>query len=315
MMNHLAAIGPTPFATPHGQVQRCVVCAALLGAAAGVTEPYPTCFAVACRMVVSRRDEMDDTSFRFFLQRQAQQRRALAALAAAAEARRTQERVENARFWLLLETAVRPPAGALQLVVPSGPARSRPLTAARRARYRAHLQAMANLAAALPQGSLIQHDDGAAGAASSLPGRLCGLCGGGCCTRGANHAYLSPTTLRRFMDAQPQLSVAQVVAAYAERMPAAARWGSCINHTGTGCNLPRAMRSDICNNFACAALAQLQVAQQGPARVHVVLVVRRTQAQWQRDRADLDNAVNGAAVLREHGARRVAVKPFVDARA
>lgn len=311
MPTHLAGAGRPPVVTPHGHhAQHCVVCDASLRP--GVADPYPTCHAIACRMVVSRRDEIDDTSFRHFLQRQLQQKRALAALAAAADGRRTRESEENARVWAQLATVARAPVGTLQLVVPFGPSRGHPLSLARRARYRAHVQAMASRAALLAPGAPATGvvDDAGADVAtdvatSSLPGRLCGVCGGGCCTRGANHAYLCPPTLRRFMDAQPQLSITSVVAAYVDRMPANARWDSCINHTRFGCSLPRAMRSDICNDFACGALQQLQAA---PA-VQVVLVVRRAQQLWLRDRPDLDNVVNGAAVLRETGVRRMAVKP------
>lgn len=304
-----------PFASAGGRSARCVVCAGMVRPGLDAADPYPTCHAVACRMVVSRRDEMGETPFRFYLQRHVQQQRALAAAAARAVGRRAQEGADNARVWALLGAAVRMPAAPLRLVVPSGPARSGPLRVARKARYLAHLRAVAKLAAALAPGAVPGPDDVAVAASAqaalpaaqpaALPGLLCALCGGGCCTRGADHAYLSPPTLRRFMDAQPQLSATEVVAAYVARMPAAPRIGSCINHTRTGCSLPRAMRSDICNDFACTALRQLE----GAPAAQVVLVVRRTQDLWQRDRTDLDNAVNGAAVLRETGVRRVTVKP------
>lgn len=299
----------TPLASAqHGQVLRCVVCDASVRPVAGVSDPYPTCHAIACRMVISRRDEMTDIAFRYFLQRQAEQKRALAALAAAASARIASEADENAAVWSQLAAIARQPAAPLQLVIPSGSARGRPLKPARKARYLAHVQAMAQQAAALPPGTPVNNDNvdtADAGASSARPGRLCGLCGGGCCTLGSDHAYLSPPTMRRFMDAQPQLSVAEVVAAYVDRMPAAPRFASCINHTSIGCSLPRAMRSDICNNFACGALKQLQSA---PLE-QVVLIVKRAQDLWRRDRPDRDNAVNGAAVLRATSVRRMALKP------
>lgn len=140
---------------------------------------------------------------------------------------------------------------------------------------------------------------GSCGAA--LPGRLCALCGGGCCTRGADHAYLGPVTLRRVMDAQPHLTPEQVVESYLAHVGKSTQAGSCINHTGTGCSLPRALRSDICNDFCCDALKQVQAAPPG----QVVLVVRRAQDQWRRDLAGPDNAMRGAVVLRETGMRRM----------
>lgn len=295
------------------QPGNCVVCGAPLRAQPGTHDAYPSCFAVACRMVVSRRADMSETNFRHYLRREAQYRREQAALVAASHARRSEETASNARTWTRLHAFARLPAGAasvpLQLLLPSGPARARPLASARRARYRAHLLAVAKIAATLapgtpPAGAAALSDPAPASDAatpSPLPGRLCALCGGGCCTRGSDHAYLGAPTLRRFMDAHPVLSPEEVVAAYLERVTHNTQAGSCINHTRSGCSLPRAMRSDTCNDFACAALRQVQAA----PREQVVLVVRRKRDQWTRERADLDNAVNGAAVLSETGVRRM----------
>ncbi|WP_141834113.1 hypothetical protein [Herbaspirillum sp. SJZ107] len=200
-----------------------------------------------------------------------------------------------------------PAAVPLQLLLPSGPPRARPLAATRRERYRAHLQAVVDIAAALAPGTptapAARVAETVSDTASLLPGRLCALCGGGCCTRGSDHAYLGAPTLRRFMDAHPGMSPEEVVAAYLDRVTHKTQTGSCINHTRTGCSLPRDMRSDTCNDYACDSLAQVQAA----PREQVVLVVRRKQDQWRRDRADLDNAVNGAAVLSETGVRRMRV--------
>jgi hypothetical protein len=251
--------------------------------------------------VVARRAEMGDAAFGHYLRRQVQQRRDHLAREAALGARRAVETAENADAWTTLRTFARlspeAPVQALQLLIPSGPRRTRPVAPVRRARYRAHLTAVVAAAMAMAPGSASAGMEGAP-APSSMPGQLCRLCGGGCCTRGADHAYLSPPIVRRFMDAQPHLSGADVVAAYLDCVTATSQAGSCINHTRTGCSLPRDMRSDICNDFACTALRELQ----GAPAASVVLVVRRKQDQWHRDRADLDNACNGAAVLRETGA-------------
>lgn len=292
----------------------CVVCHTPLHprhVPAAHAEPYPSCHAIACRMVVGRRAGMSEANFKHYLRREAQHRREQAALVAASHARRTEETEANARAWTRLHAFARLPAGPasapLQLLLPSGPARARPLAAARRARYRAHLLAVAHIAAAMapatpPASAALVSDPGAA--PSPLPGRLCALCGGGCCTRGSDHAYLGAPTLRRFMDAHPALSPQAVAAAYLERVTHQTQAGSCINHTRSGCSLPREMRSDTCNDFACASLAQVQAA----PREQVVLVVRRKQDQWSRERADLDNAVNGAAVLSETGVRRMQLR-------
>jgi hypothetical protein len=179
------------------------------------------------------------------------------------------------------------------------------MTMERRERYRAHLEqiiAEANRmdSAALPAAS----GPVAPAIASSMTGRLCALCGGGCCTRGGEKAYLGPETMRRFMDAQRALSTDEVVAAYLDRVAEKTQTGSCINHTGQGCSLPKEMRSDICNRFSCESLARLQAAQRGQEQMHAVLIVRRKQDHWHRAEPGLDNAVNAHALLGETGVRR-----------
>ncbi len=332
------------------RARRCVVCQqALAGGAtlfAAADDAYPTCHAVACRMVVSRRADMGEANFRHYLQMQARHRLQLAAATAASVARERAEAEENANGWAALRARVAgdlTPA-PLELLLPSGPQRSRPLSATRRERYRAHLLGIIAEASvidrAAPGDSAAGPDaaDVDADAGSTLAGRLCGWCGGGCCTYGGDQAYLSAATMRRFMDAQPQLSAAEVAAAYLDRLAGSTQAKSCINHTARGCSLPREMRSTICNRFSCVSLARLQAAQRGaraqPAQqmdqagqadqmdqveqahpveqavpmVHVILVVRRKQDHWRRAEPDRDNAVNAYAVLRETGVQRISLR-------
>jgi len=300
-------IGMPPMPVGHRQPRRCVVCQAPLPPVPGLaTDAYPSCHAVGCRMIVDRRAGMSDAGFRHYLQVQARQRQQQAGLAAAGAARALAEAGENTAAWSILGAGL--PAAttdALQLLLPCGPRRARRLAQERRERYRAHLLGMAEAAAALPAGPPAAQDASNAAAASSLPGQLCALCGGGCCTRGGEHAYLGAPTLRRYLDAHPDVSTDEVVAAYLERVPPRPQSGSCINHTRQGCSLPREMRSDTCNRYACESLARLQAAQGAEQAVQVVLVVRRRQDQWLRTNPHLDNAVNGGAVLRESGTRRM----------
>ena len=291
-----------------GQARHCVVCGIQLsraGAAADRADPYPTCHGVACRMVVSRRSALGDAGFVHYLRTQVRQRQRHAALTAASRAREAVESRENAAAWSYLGTRVAAAeAASLRLLLPSGPHRQRRPARERRERYRAHLLRVLAAIADTPAETPAAADDAAATAPSSLPGQLCALCGGGCCTRGGDHAYLSVPTLRRFMAAQPQLSNDEVLAAYLDRVAPSTEHGSCINHTRQGCSLPRDMRSDTCNRYACESLARLQAAQRDEAPVQVVLVVRRKQDQWHRATPGLDNAVNGGAVLFESGTRR-----------
>lgn len=299
-----------PIHFPHGAAGRCAVCGTAARRSTADFTPlddvYPTCHAVACRMVLSRRAELGEAGFRHYLRSQVQQRQLQAALVAASKARGEAEAEENAAAWSSLHARF-PSAtadGSLRLLLPSGPRHARRPGAARLEHYRAHLLKIAAEAAVLA-GAVPIGDTGAPAAASAMPGQLCAVCGGGCCTRGGDHAYLGAPTLRRFMDAQPQLSMHEVVAAYLDRIAARTQAGSCINHTRQGCSLPREMRSDTCNRFACESLARLQAAQREEAPVQVVLVVRRKQDQWRRATPGLDNALNGGAVLRESGILRM----------
>jgi hypothetical protein len=287
---------------------RCVVCDAAMPLHT-TTQPYPVCHATACRMVLSRRAAMGEAGFRQFLQLHAWQVRQRAAAVRAAQARQQAEAQENADAWDALQ-AILPNHGVpapLRLLLPSGPQRDSAVTPERLARYRAHLQQAALEAsrmASLPAPQMPEPIAEAAGA-STLPGQLCGQCGGGGCTRGGDEAYLAAPTLRRFMDAHPAAGADDVVAAYLAYVPAQAQDGARINHTGAGCTLPRALRSETCNVFACTALQSVLAAQRDDAAVLTVLtvlVVRRSQDHWRRFDAGPANAIAARTVLREGGA-------------
>lgn len=315
----------------------CVVCGARLprsaGAGAHPLDGYPTCTTVACRMVVARRAQMDAAGFKHYLQLQARLTMERAANMLVSHARENAEARENAAAWRDLRAKVAHAlTEPLQLLVPSGPARARRASVRRRARYRAHLikllgeapAADATLAGAGVDADAPPRPDGAAAdasplsasgavgapststpaAPSAMPGHLCGLCRGGCCTHGGEHAYLTAATLRRVMARHAAMSDDELVAAYLEHLPDKSQVGSCINHTSTGCALPTDMRSDTCNAYACEALARLQHLQRGAAGPHVVLVLRRRQDNWRRLDADNDNAISARAALTETGARQ-----------
>ena len=319
---------PARFHGHGGPVRHCVVCGAALGrelaSARETPDPFPACGAVACRMVVQRRTGMSEAGFRHYLALEARQRRYMAELGAAVAARAALEARENAGAWEAMRARLTQPSAEepLLLVLPTGPRRSRPVPAARRERYRLHLariveEARAASATAPPEDVDAITSAAAAADGSGMAGRLCAFCGGGCCTKGGEHAYLGAATVRRFMDRQPGMSNEEVLAAYLERLPAAGRTGSCINHTASGCSLPRAMRSDICNRFACEPLARVEAAAQGPAPLQAIFIVRRKQDHWRSANPALENAVNACAVLDERGLRRMppALPAFVSARA
>ena len=101
------------------------------------------------------------------------------------------------------------------------------------------------------------------------------------------------------MAANPGLDPAKLRAAYLGYLPPRTIPGSCVHHTRGGCSLPRALRSDVCNSFACAPLKLLQSGLQADPPVRVVVVLRRRQNHWNQANPALNNDIVGAAVLTE----------------
>ena len=117
------------------QWAHCVVCDAVLphrfSNGVQAHDRYPSCQAVACRMVVSRREEIGEAGFRHYLQMQARHKQHLAAVAQAVAARKSAEVEENAQGWFALRARL-PAAPALEtlsLLLPSGPRRASRVTA------------------------------------------------------------------------------------------------------------------------------------------------------------------------------------------
>jgi hypothetical protein len=81
--------------------------------------------------------------------------------------------------------------------------------------------------------------------------------------------------------------------------------GSCVNHTGDGCSLPRSLRSDTCNRWRCLPLQALDRRLEAGPPVHTVAVLSRRQNHWNQDHPGRDNAIVGAAVLTETETRRL----------
>ena len=86
---------------------------------------------------------------------------------------------------------------------------------------------------------------------NAMLGLSCAVCRGHCCRQGITHAFQDVPSMRRIRDTFPQWADAELMAAYAERLPEVSYEGSCVYHTELGCNLPREMRSDMCNTWMC----------------------------------------------------------------
>jgi hypothetical protein len=321
---------PLPTTTPRA----CVVCAAPVdGCAAPVprkgaapsAQSYPLCREPSCRFIFEQVGDVPEAEFLRQLKLGAERWR----LAHAKKRRGEEEfgrlvreqRVAEARGNAAAFAAIGPradlgPEPTLQLVVPSGHGSSRPLSKRRRRAYAAHLDAIIAAATApAPPAQPSPVPEALASPApqaanSSLPGRLCGACGGGCCPIGKDQAFLSETTIRRVMAADPSLDPARLREIYLGHLAQRTLPGSCINHTRLGCSLPRELRSDICNAAACDVLVSLEDGLKADPPVRKVVVLRRRQNFWYRLLPPLNNDIVGAAVLTETKATRLrAPKP------
>jgi hypothetical protein len=102
----------------------------------------------------------------------------------------------------------------------------------------------------------------AADARERVAAGVCGACGGFCCyPGGANSAFIDAQTMRRYAVTHPEIGPEDVVAAYASHVPEQHFEGSCVYHTAAGCSLPRQMRSEVCNEYACKGLNDARAAQ------------------------------------------------------
>jgi len=290
------AIAPTPRRAP-GQA---------------LADLHVVCPADICRTIFAHGAGLPEAAFQEHLQRQSRLWRQEQAKAARIKARREAEEQEIAD--LVAALAQRRPADPppdLGLVVPSGRARTRPLSDRRRQRYLAHLDGIVAAACAEPPPPhRLAPAEAATEQGSALPGRLCAACGGGCCTLGGDTAYLTEATIRRVMATHPELNDPDSLrAAYAARLPEQTVASSCINHTDQGCSLPRELRADTCNDFACPSLQTLRDSLRAAPPVSTVLVLRRRRSVWQRmwdeSLSGAGDDTSAATLLTESGSRRV----------
>lgn len=113
-------------------------------------------------------------------------------------------------------------------------------------------------------------------ALDTLNGLVCTVCKGRCCRAPTNKAYLTAETIKRYIRQNPKLTAEQVFLNYKGRLAERTYSNSCIHHTEYGCNLPKEMRSDTCNNFYCASLTKLHknIAEQAVDIKGVVVISR-----------------------------------------
>lgn len=310
--------------------RRCVVCEQPLGvhvpmtpgpgAAASPPALYALCPAFECRTLFQQAlVAAAGADFPRYLQWRAKAGREMRVRGRLLQEKKQAEAREAAAVFAAIETRAGPAGPAdLELVVPSGHARLRPVSQRRRRAYAAHLDtiiagalqaaepsagpAPAPSAEARPSGEV---EPGKGEVVSSLPARLCGACGGGCCTAGGERAYLAPMTIRRVLAANPGMDAAQLRATYLAHVPERTIPYSCINHTRGGCSLPKALRADTCNDFLCTQLERLQIGLNATPPVRTARVLRRRHSLWRQSELGLNNDIIEATVLTEGATTRL----------
>jgi len=131
----------------------------------------------------------------------------------------------------------------------------------------------------------------------AISDNVCSVCKGGCCASGKEHAYLSIFSIRRFMDENPHLTAEQILDLYTTRISTLSIDGSCINHTNTGCMLPRSLRSDICNGYYCDSLKtyhKKMLHEQSPQKI---MAIQRSNTYWNRFEENVENEIIKLALI------------------
>jgi hypothetical protein len=87
---------------------------------------------------------------------------------------------------------------------------------------------------------------------------VCAICRGSCCTHGGDHAYIKVDTFLRCMHQHPEIQQYQILEEYLSCLPKKTYEDSCVYHAEFGCALPRHLRAEACDSFACDGLVEIE---------------------------------------------------------
>ncbi len=133
----------------------------------------------------------------------------------------------------------------------------------------------------------------------TISDRLCGMCQGGCCLAGNNHAYLTVITINRCKATHPDFSDEEILDLYLSHLSSETIEGACINQTSSGCALPRDLRSDTCNEYYCDSLLLYQQVQAEKDTLDTVLAIKRSGTHPNTFDPAVRNDIIGAALVDE----------------
>ena len=257
----------------------CEICGAHISFPDFMNGKDQVCRSFECQRIISQKATMPPLVFeshlRFQRKLETERREKEAALKKYRDEAAEREADENQRILKLVSgrhTALSTKNIHL-VVIPTGMSRSIPLDEERIEKYRQHLEEIVQTArnqvdsTNVDIGQDFEAYERRISVDEKLDGnpylrtisdQLCGMCKGGCCTSGGDHAYLSAFTIRRYFDANPGLSDSDMQDLYLSNISSESIAGACINQTTSGCSLPKELRSDICSAFYCDSLKSFQ---------------------------------------------------------
>ncbi len=109
----------------------------------------------------------------------------------------------------------------------------------------------------------------------ALAEAVCAACGGACCHRGGNQAFLETAAIERVIAANPGIEPLDIVRVYASFLPLWSFADSCVYHSSEGCTLPRSLRAHICNAYRCSGLKQAERRAGSNETTRVYVVARK----------------------------------------
>jgi hypothetical protein len=135
--------------------------------------------------------------------------------------------------------------------------------------------------------------------------RICATCKGGCCVSGGSNAFLGVETVKRVRRLHPEWSRDRLLGEYLSRLPVETVAGSCVNHSASGCALPREMRSDTCNDFFCDSQHRYRDRVDEATPLQAVVAIQRQCSYPDRHRAGVDRDIIRVLILDAEGEREL----------
>jgi len=285
--------------------RKCLVC----GEPAHFFSPdsEPVCLRVECKLVLSKKKHMSESSYKqFFSLQSAQIKRTIELVELRkkrlAEKKKLENR-ENISCWMKAinhENGYDPVQYPYNLV-PANLKKIIRLPKRRQKLYRKFLSDLINETLSEFKGDednnekVIPYESENNG--YPFEAKACSICKGGCCSIGGEHAFLKKETILRYLSGHPDQNPKQVLASYMDYLPEKSFKDSCVNHTEIGCTLPREMRSYVCNDYLCDTLNTLRTLFTGTPLPNGVFFIRRAQNNWNKDNLDENNSIIGTELI------------------